>query len=343
MHFFTFFDSYYLLRGLALYRSLKRHCREFTLWVLCYDEASRDVLSRLNYPEIRLLAETDVESHEPRLRQVKLERSRVEYFFTCTAAIFDYLFTREPAIDLLTYVDADTYFYADPALMYEGLESMSVYIAPHRFPKGLEGHEEFGRFNAGYAAFRNDQRGRACLAWWRERCIEWCHDRLDGERYANQKYLDKFPQLFEGVAVLEHPGVDLAPWNLAAFPVSVRDGEVFAGGNPVVFYHFHGLKMIRPWLFDPSLGNYGAKLTRPIREAIYGPYIAAMREIDAEVCHLVGKSQVGSGHRYGSKGLLRAVLRRGKESVRLAVRIISGQCLLYRRSGALGEPLAASE
>ena len=69
-------------------------------------------------------------------------------------------------------------------------------IIPHRFTRRL----------ARPAAVRNLQcrlgerpprdEGIAALRWWRERCIEWCYDCVEGDRFADQRYLDRLPGMF---------------------------------------------------------------------------------------------------------------------------------------------------
>src|SRR3712207_8793431 len=45
-------------------------------------------------------------------RSAKSDRSHVEYLWTTTPAIILWLLTRHPEIDLLTYLDADLFFYS---------------------------------------------------------------------------------------------------------------------------------------------------------------------------------------------------------------------------------------
>ena len=58
----TLFDRNYIVRGLALYRSLLRHCGEFTLHVLCLDSATLQALGSLSLPGMALIGVESLES-----------------------------------------------------------------------------------------------------------------------------------------------------------------------------------------------------------------------------------------------------------------------------------------
>ena len=87
-------------------------------------------------------------------------------------------------------------------------------------PGALADQRRFGIYNVGWVSVRRRDDGIAALRWWRERCIEWCYDRVEGDRFADQRYLDRLPELFAGVHVIEHLGANLAPWNFADLPAS---------------------------------------------------------------------------------------------------------------------------
>src|SRR5205823_14122047 len=86
-YFCTYFDHQYSARGLALYQSLRRHCPEFKLWILCLDELSHSELTRLNLPEVSLLTLGELENGDAALLAAKENRSRIEYYFTCTPSL----------------------------------------------------------------------------------------------------------------------------------------------------------------------------------------------------------------------------------------------------------------
>jgi hypothetical protein len=71
----------------------------------------------------------------------------------------------------------------------------------------------------------------------RERCTEWCHDHVDGDRYAVQGYLDSFSRLSKARAV-DNVGANFAPWNFANYRIDFRDGWVMVDATPLIFFHF---------------------------------------------------------------------------------------------------------
>src|SRR5262249_48510221 len=138
-HFCTYFDRNYLPRGLALHRSLVRHARPFVLHVLCLDEPTFTYLSGLNRPDVRAISLTDFLERDPELTGAKSNRSLIEFYFTCTAPLALYILDSDPAIDLVTYLDADLFFFSDPTPIIRELGQHSVLIVGHRFPGRLKG------------------------------------------------------------------------------------------------------------------------------------------------------------------------------------------------------------
>jgi hypothetical protein len=274
--FCTYFDHHFLPRGLALYTSLQRHCPAFELWVLCMDRASYDFLNQAGLPEIYPIALEDFERGDERLLEAKGNRTLVEYYFTCTPSLPLYILSHYADVNLITYLDADLFFFADPTPIYDEIGDGSIGIIPHRFPSHLRHLEQNGIYNVGWLSFRRDERGVGCLRWWRERCIEWCYDQVGDGRFADQKYLDKWPALFSGVRVVEHKGADLAPWNLANYDFYHDERGVWVDGQPLIFFHFHGLEQIKDWLYDSNFEKYSARLSAIVLQHIYAPYIGAL-------------------------------------------------------------------
>ena len=244
----TYFDRNYLIRALALIESLQTHEKgPFTIFAVCLDELTRVVLTRLAWPSVVPIALHEIEAHDAELTLARSNRDPVEYYWTLTPTVILRLLERNPHIDLITYVDADLYFYSSPEPIFTEMGTSSILIHEHRFHEEFKPAIIYGRFNVGLLCFRNDERGRTVLRWWRERCNEWCHNRLEDGKFGDQLYLDAWPDTFPGVHVLGHIGAGVAPWNHLQYHFEpLPDGGVSINGLPLVFYHFHALLFRHP-------------------------------------------------------------------------------------------------
>jgi hypothetical protein len=271
----TYFDRHYLARGLTLYKSLVRQLPEVDLRALCLDDETFHVLAKLAWPGLHPVALSELEHADPVLLATKQDRTRLEYYFTCTPAWTSYALRYVPPGDFLAYVDADLCFYSDPGAIFKEIGSASVAITPHRFPGKDHDLGLFGVYNVGFLAFRNDAAARAVLADWRTRCIEWCYDSLEEDRFADQKYLDAWPARFPGVHVVRNPAAGLAPWNWVGHTIDAQCEPVTVDGQPLIFYHYHGFRALGKWLYDAGMGV--EPMPRPIHDKLYPGYAADVR------------------------------------------------------------------
>ena len=194
-----------------------------------------------------------------------------------------FLFRRVSTIDFLTYLDADLYFFSSPEPLLSGeLQNSSVGIVSHRFPSRLKERERYGHFNVGWVSFRRNQEGLACLDWWRARCLEWCFDRCEPERFADQKYLDSFPKLFTGVCSISHRGANVAPWNLFRAKFEKRNSRLFVDGDPLLFFHFHGVKRVAGNVFSLGCSEYGVRPGPLLKRNVFGCYLRELCAIEKE-------------------------------------------------------------
>src|SRR5664280_2840198 len=279
--FCTLFDKNYLFKGLALHQSLRRHVSDFTLWILCMDDTAFDILERLDLPNVRLLSLAQFEDQD--LLAAKQTRTQVEYCWTCTPSLPLYLLEHEPGLEAISYLDADLFFTSDPAPVFEELGEGSIGIVGHRYGLKWEAlAEDSGIYNVGFMVFRNDERAQTCLTWWRDRCNEWCYHRVEDGKMGDQKYLDDWPERFEGVVVLQHKGAGLAPWNLARYTVRETDGEIRVDDQPLIFYHFHSLAIVNGGK-DFQLAYTDYRIGREIAKLLYSPYIRVVKEAISRV------------------------------------------------------------
>jgi hypothetical protein len=280
----TYFDHRYLGRALSMFASLRRHDPSARLWVLCLSEECLDILEALALPGLRTVALHELESADPELAASRPTRSLIEYYFTCSPCLPRFVLSQDPEVEIVTYLDSDLYFFASPQHLLQEFGQGSVAITPHRFtPRTRRSHGRFGEYNVGWLSFRRDAPGLACLEWWRQSCLAWCHDRVEGDRYADQKYLEQFGLRFPRVCALKHPGANLAPWNIAGCDVALADGVVSVDGAPLVFFHFQGLKRLNDGAYDSNLTGYGARMTPAVRDGIFRPYLAELERVERDI------------------------------------------------------------
>ncbi|MCP4535633.1 MAG: glycosyl transferase [Chloroflexi bacterium] len=292
------------------------------------DQECYDILFELDLPDICLIVLEDFEDGDEELVNAKQNRTRIEYYFTCTPSLPLFILNNYPQVDIITYLDSDLYFFADPTPVYAEMADYSIAIIEHRFLPQLRHAEKWGIYNVGWLSFRRDESALACLGWWRERCIEWCYDRYEGNRFADQKYLDDWPRLFNRVVVLQHKGANLAPWNLGNYKIHIDKGQIWVDEQPLIFFHFHRLKQIAGWLYNPGLVGYKVKPFKVLQQYIYAPYIRTLVDITQKTLPSVAQVDLSGSVRHKNvrtqSFLLISVLRHIARKIRNLLRICRG-------------------
>lgn len=282
-HYCTYFNIHYIHRGLALYRSLERHDRNFTLWILCFDDRTFEILTRSRLPHARLIRRQDFEAGDEALLRAQKNRSEVEYFWTCTPSLPLFIFRQDPSIAELCYVDADIFFFSDPNSIFRSLGDGSIFILPHDYDEKIyQNPLPTGRFNVGVMVFKSDLRAMNCLRWWRERCLEWCYRKFEDGKFGDQGYLEDWPDRFPGVVISCQPAIHAGPWNIGKYPLRITENKALCvADQPLVCFHFHALELISRKI---ALIGEGEKfLNHFSREYVYRPYIRALAEAIGEL------------------------------------------------------------
>lgn len=283
INFCTLFDSYYLDKGIALYKSLERVSNDFMLFIFCFDERSYDILNDLSYDKATVLHCSCFETQE--LLEKKRERSKAEYCWTCTPVTIEYVLDNYD-VQSCTYLDADEYFYCDPQVLFNEINSARAdsVIVEHRFknnPYGRKLEERNGKYCVEFNYFNQTKNSRIILKWWKEQCFDWCYDQPEPDRMGDQKYLNSFPVLFDGVHVLQNLGGGVAPWNLEQYHLIKQDGtEIFMRDQNnnefrLVFYHFQNIR----YMPGRKVNIKSQTKNKKLKYSIYIPYLIEIEKI----------------------------------------------------------------
>lgn len=281
--FCTLFDSYYLDKGITLYRSLERCSSDFRLYIFCFDDKAHEILTDMELSHAVVIHHSEIEDEE--LLKLKKERSKAEYCWTCTPVIIEHVLKNygEPNC---TYIDSDLYFFGDPRILFDEIAEAkaNVVITEHRFKNSLNGRRlcrRSGKYCVEFNYFDQSHNAQKALTWWKEKCFEWCYHLYEPERMGDQKYLEKFPKLFQGVHELKHLGGGVAPWNLGQYklcrveerqPILLdkRSGVQF----PLLFYHFQNIRYLSENTVNISSGTH----SKETKDAIYIPYLTEIEQ-----------------------------------------------------------------
>jgi len=261
-----------------MYRSLKTTGEDFTLYVVCFDELTYQVLVKLALPGLKAIPLEAFES--PQLLAVKGQRTAGEYCWTCTSHVIQFVLNNY-RLSEVTYLDADLFFYEKPSVLLEKFaqSDASVMITPHRYTPRYDKSSTCGIYCVQFMTFKANACGLAALQWWQDRCIEWCYARFEDGKFGDQKYLDDWPERFPGIYVLEYIGGGVAPWNIQQYLLAQRNGKLLVNGLPLVFYHFHAYTHYTDQTHN--LGPY--RLDRDVVNLIYRPYVEALADALQEI------------------------------------------------------------
>lgn len=283
----TLFDRYYLDRGLALYHSLEKVSKDFCLYIFAFDKESYDILSSLKLRNAVIVSEEKI--LDRKLNEIKKNRKRAEYCWTCTPVIIEYVLNNFH-VEECTYIDADMYFYKEPEVLIDELRGnkASVGIIGHRFPKSFTSEKRerlYGKYCVEFNTFFNNSNGREVLQWWKEKCIKSCTMELYQESFGDQKYLEQWEEKFKGVHELQNIGAGVAPWNITDYRLKEKCDNIIklkyrkSTECELIFYHFQGLRMINDVESHIAVYNEVGKMDHELIEYLYKEYVKELYNI----------------------------------------------------------------
>ncbi|MGI8584334.1 MAG: hypothetical protein ACR2KX_19240 [Chitinophagaceae bacterium] len=262
---------------MALYESIKRHHKNFVLYVVCLDAEVYDYFETNNLTGLQLITLSEIENNYPELLKVKPLRKPVDYIFTLSPYYPGFILQKDPSIPFICSLDCDQYFFSNSEIIFKDLDKYSVLIMPHKFSAHLKHLEIWGKYNVSFQVFKNNTVGNNCLALWRSQCLEWCSDVLDGDRFADQKYLDTWHSYFgDNIKAIDHIGLGLAPWNLSDHKIVHRNGKVYVDDKIMVLYHYQRLRIIFKSLVHTGFNVYQVKPSPVFVRFVLQPVINAI-------------------------------------------------------------------
>jgi hypothetical protein len=183
----------------------------------------------------------------------------------------------------LAYLDPDIFVYSPLAPVFEALEEADAVLTPHLTAPVNDGkspgEQEMlynGTYNLGFFAIRASNEGIRILDWWEERCLELGFSEGRSGLFVDQKWMNLAPGLFEKVAILRHPGCNMAYWNLQERLLSDSAGQYLVNQSvPLCFFHFSGVVVSDPAMLSKHTNRFTLP-SRPDLHRLFADYKSAV-------------------------------------------------------------------
>lgn len=150
----------------------------------------------------------------------------------------------------------------------------------------------YGVLNLGYLSVCH--RSHDFLVWWDERLRFYSRNAPEVAEFTDQKWMDLALTYFD-IKVIDHPGYNVAPWNLDERDLQSSGPEYRVGEYPLVFFHFSGIRTFGSGT-PVLLGKSGWRLSRmPVRMRNYMRLGSQWSDRVEEIARTLNQAVDGAG------------------------------------------------
>lgn len=152
--------------------------------------------------------------------------------------------------DKIVYIDPDIIVFDSLSGVFKNLDHYDFILTPHilkpvtaaEFYNQQKSALNTGVFNLGFLALNYNQRTESIIGWWAHHMREHGHSNSVNGEFYDQKIMNFLPVFSDKVLIEKHPGYNVAGWNIHERRISKNDNAYFVNGEPLIFYHYSGLK-----------------------------------------------------------------------------------------------------
>lgn len=268
--FCTIITANYYAYSLALYKSLQKNDPSVLLYVLVVDD---EIISSTDQPGMKIVVVKEI-NHYTLVTDLSKRYAHLDQnFFRWSLKPIWMSYLLELGFTKVLFVDCDIFFFKDHRFLFDLLDSADILLTRQWYTSTPASNEisfsyllTNGAFNAGFIG--SNKNGLPALYWWANACYYQMGISSEKGIYVDQKYLDLFPVLFNGIKILDHKGCNIGSGSHDECPRTVHNGEVLiADKYPVIFIHFY-TPLIKEILmgYDPLLLPYFREYKRVFEE-----------------------------------------------------------------------------
>ena len=147
----------------------------------------------------------------------------------------------------IAYFDPDIFFINSLENLWKIMDQKSIILTPH-ITKPIKDNKRpseseiknSGIYNLGFIGITKSETSQKFLDWWELKLLESGFNDVKKGLFTDQKWVDNVPSDFNDVFIINHPGYNVAYWNLMQRDVEVNEGKISVNGKPMYFFHFSG-------------------------------------------------------------------------------------------------------
>ena len=192
-HFTTVVSRDHLYKFLAMNSSLQENAGGYKLYVLCADDEVYDVIKAIPFKNLVLVQLQEIEDEA--LLEAKSNRLFHAYCWTLKPVFLNYIMQFFPDAHYFAHLDADLFFFGDPAALFAENPTASLYLTHHRNAKDFEPFYEItGIYNTGFVGCKRDLTSLAAIDEWAKKCIAHCPIKEEPQRklFGDQRYVEDY-------------------------------------------------------------------------------------------------------------------------------------------------------
>lgn len=272
-------DHNFLDRGLALYTSLRQFHPDAQLVITALTPETHAFLRDHNLKGVHVVTVETIAKQHPEISSIRGTRTEAEFAFTLTPFTVLEALKKARRNELVVYLDADTMLFNSLSGILQEQGEADVMRTPHNFSSHMVEQRRYGMFNTAFTVFRNSEQGTACASWWADCCLEWCYDRLEGEKFTDQKYIEQFCRICPTTITINHIGLNCAPWNVSGRRFASDGRRVTVDGRPLILYHYAKVRRVRPWCIATRTKLQGVIRAKGLHRHVYKPYAKMLEQV----------------------------------------------------------------
>ncbi|CAN1484221.1 hypothetical protein MCERE3_00033 [Candidatus Nanopelagicaceae bacterium] len=276
--FFTYFNAKFLIQGTVAINSFLAQNPGAIGYIYSDEQLVVDALqSRFQNENISVINLLGIPRIAKEMDEMRQDRSSIELLISLKPFLFLETLNEIPVGAILTYIDADLFFYRSLKPMLSAMNSVDILLTQHIFPDSMSESVKYGQINAGLISVRKSKAAEEVLTDWAAKCRQWCLLRLEDNKYADQLYLDAYLD-YSIVKSIADPGINNGMYYFKVpRRLSAISHKPIIDGSELVCFHFHGIRVTKNFVLTGfTRYNYPSNALK-VWKLLYGKYISQIR------------------------------------------------------------------